>query len=126
MSSCSGQACDRMPGLSAEASTTIQDNPTTIEDNPNWRRHKGACGHYRERWSGAEEVGDDGCRLLYQIVCLMGTPPLTAQEQDRCMGATRSCWRLRPSDDSAEAAPPRSARSRRGPGKSDRLASTRS
>jgi len=66
----------------------------TIQDNPNWRRHKGACANYRERWSGGDEAGDDGCKLLYQIVCLLGTPPLTAQEQTRCMGATRGCWRL--------------------------------
>jgi hypothetical protein len=26
----------------------------------------------------------------------MGTPPETAQEQSRCMGATRGCWRLDP------------------------------
>lgn len=77
-----------------EAATTIQDTPTKIQDNPNWRRHKGACVNYRERWSGGDEEGDDGCRLLYQIVCLMGTPPLTAHEQTRCMGATRGCWRL--------------------------------
>ena len=66
----------------------------TIQDNPNWRRHKGACSNYRERWSGGFEAGDDGCKLLYQIVCLLGTPPETAQEQTRCMGATRGCWRL--------------------------------
>jgi len=42
-----------------------------------------------------DEPGDDGCRLLYQIYCLQGTPPLTAEEQDRCMGSTRGCWRLK-------------------------------
>jgi hypothetical protein len=67
---------------------------TLIEDNPNWRRHKGACANYRERWSPAEEQGDEGCRLLYQIVCLLGTPPVSAEEQIRCMSTTRGCWRL--------------------------------
>lgn len=67
--------------------------PPTIADNPNWRRHKGACLNYRERWSAADEPGDDGCRLLYQIVCLMGTPPLTSDEQKRCLSATHACWR---------------------------------
>jgi hypothetical protein len=67
----------------------------TIKDNPNWRRHKGACAHYRERWSAADEPGDEGCRLLYQIVCLLGTPPLTVEEQARCMCTTSGCWRLR-------------------------------
>ncbi|HZT07883.1 MAG TPA: hypothetical protein VFC51_12690 [Chloroflexota bacterium] len=90
-----------MPKLRCEATDTIQDNP-------NWRRHKGACVHYRERWSGPEEPGDDGCRLLYQIVCLMGTPPLTADEQIRCMSAARACWRRPspmsvPDDDPCEA-----------------------
>ena len=67
---------------------------TAIQDNPNWRRHKGACAFYRERWTAGDEVGDDGCRLLYQIFCLMNTPPLSAAEQDRCMAATHGCWRL--------------------------------
>jgi len=66
-----------------------------IEDNPNWRRHKGACTNYRERWSPADEPGDEGCRLLYQIVCLLGTPPISAEEQARCMGTTTGCWRLK-------------------------------
>jgi hypothetical protein len=68
---------------------------TLIEDNPNWRRHKGACANYRERWSPADEPGDEGCRLLYQIVCLLGTPPVSAEEQARCMGTTTGCWRLK-------------------------------
>ena len=69
----------------------------TIEDNPNWRRHRGACPNYRERWSSRDEAGDDGCTLLYQIVCLMDTPPITAEEQALCMGSTRGCWRLKKS-----------------------------
>jgi hypothetical protein len=67
---------------------------TTIQDNPNWRRHKGACAHYRERWTVADEPGDEGCRLLYQIFCLRNTPPLSAAEQERCMCASHGCWRL--------------------------------
>lgn len=50
--------------------------------------------NYRERWSAVDEPGDEGCKLLYQIVCLMGTPPVTAEEQRRCMCATGGCWRL--------------------------------
>ena len=72
-----------------------QRSGTTIEDNPNWRRHKGACPHYRERWSSRDEEGDDGCVLLYQIVCLMDTPPLSADEQSLCMCSSSGCWRLR-------------------------------
>ena len=66
----------------------------TIQDNPNWRRHNGACANYRERWTVADEPGDEGCILLYQIVCLMDTPPLTAEEQRRCLCASQGCWRL--------------------------------
>jgi len=51
-----------------------------------------------------DEDGDDGCRLLYRIYCLQGTPPLTADEQDLCMGSTRGCWRLKRSASKAEAA----------------------
>jgi hypothetical protein len=75
----------RIPHLRAAA---------TIKDNASWRRHKGACNQYRERWSVRDEPGDDGCRLLYQIICLMGTPPETTGEQALCMSSTRGCWRL--------------------------------
>jgi hypothetical protein len=64
-----------------------------IPDNPNWRRHKNACAFYRERWCAEEETGDEGCVLLYQIICLHGTPPLNAQEQEQCMRPRTFCWR---------------------------------
>jgi hypothetical protein len=70
----------------------------TIKDNPNWRRHKGACANYRERWTALDETDDDGRVLLYQIVCLMDTPPIDADEQRLCMCATHGCWRLAPRD----------------------------
>jgi len=69
--------------------------PITLEDNPNWRRHKGACAHYRERWTSHNEPGDEGCVLLYQIFCLMDTPPETEEEQQLCMSSTHGCWRLK-------------------------------
>ncbi len=49
---------------------------------------------YRERWSVDFEAGDEGCALLYQIICLRDTPPVTSDEQDRCMKARTTCWRL--------------------------------
>ena len=64
-----------------------------IPDNPNWRRHKNACVFYRERWCAEEEAGDEGCVLLYQIICLQGTPPLNPGEQDKCMKPRTACWR---------------------------------
>jgi hypothetical protein len=75
----------------------MAENPTEagllIRDNPNWRRHKNACVYYRERWCAEEETGDDGCVLLYQIICLHGTPPLNPEEQEKCMKPRTSCWR---------------------------------
>ena len=41
------------------------------------------------------EAGDEGCELLYQIICLQNTPPMTSDEQALCMKARSSCWRLR-------------------------------
>src|SRR5215218_5730996 len=64
-----------------------------ITDNPNWRRHRNACIYYRERWCAEEEAGDEGCVLLYQIICLQNTPPLNSDEQDKCMRPRTSCWR---------------------------------
>ena len=75
-----------------------------IPDNPNWRRHKNACVFYRERWCADEEAGDEGCVLLYQIICLQNTPPISPAEQALCMKARTACWRLRPAGADGEAA----------------------
>jgi hypothetical protein len=75
--------------------TSTPEDTTTLEDNPNWRRHKGACSQYRERWTSHNEPGDEGCVLLYQIFCLMNTPPETQEEQQLCMCSTHGCWRLK-------------------------------
>ena len=73
----------------------IQWRPiATIPDRPDWRRHKGACPNYRERWTAENEPGDDGCTLLYQVICLMNTPPVTSEEQQRCLCTTSGCWRI--------------------------------
>lgn len=32
--------------------------------------------------------------LLYQVICLMNTPPETLEEQQRCLCTTSGCWRL--------------------------------
>lgn len=85
--------------------------PAIIPDNPNWRRHKNACIHYRERWCVDDEPGDEGCgRLLYQIICLLNTPPVTVEEQQRCMRYRTTCWRLEEVEGKARCAaeaPPR-------------------
>jgi hypothetical protein len=65
-----------------------------IADNPNWHRFKTACPFYRERWMGGDEELE-GLTLLYQVICLQNTPPETLDQQDRCMEARTSCWRLK-------------------------------
>ncbi len=32
--------------------------------------------------------------MLYQIICLMDTPPVTPEEQQRCLHSPHHCWRL--------------------------------
>ena len=31
---------------------------------------------------------------MYQVFCLKGTPPITAEEQERCFRSKTCCWRL--------------------------------
>ena len=81
------------PTLRGRIGNSSRRRDTTIPDNPDWRRHRGACTNYREHWSAENEPGDDGCRLLYQVICLMNTPPLTVEEQQRCLCTTQGCWR---------------------------------
>lgn len=53
-----------------------------------------ACVHYRERWFVDDERSEDGLVLLYQSICLQNTPPVTLEEQEKCMQPRRVCWRL--------------------------------
>ena len=80
--------CATLPGDTERRSTQ------TIQDNPNWHRHRNACPQYRERWTVDDEAGDEGCALLYQIICLQNTPPERPEEQDLCMRTRKVCWRL--------------------------------
>jgi hypothetical protein len=41
-----------------------------------------------------DECRGDGEELLYQIICLQGTPPVRQEEQDLCMRTRKVCWRL--------------------------------
>ncbi|MGE5334665.1 MAG: hypothetical protein ACM3N4_08195 [Nitrososphaerota archaeon] len=67
----------------------VTENP---RENLNWRRHRHGCPHYRERWfaSSDPEAGEP----LYQVFCLMNTPPETAEEQERCLSSRTCCWRI--------------------------------
>lgn len=31
---------------------------------------------------------------MYQVFCLMNTPPETLEEQERCLASRTRCWRL--------------------------------
>ena len=53
-----------------------------------------ACPFYRERWLGDGEVYE-GRSVLYDVICLQNTPPATIDEQQDCLEARTSCWRLR-------------------------------
>jgi hypothetical protein len=66
-----------------------------IQDSINLRRHRNACQFYREDWGAAD--------ALYRIYCLLGTPPETVEEQERCLRARRACWRLAKSAEPATA-----------------------
>ena len=68
---------------------TIETNPS---ESSNWRKHKNGCPFYRERWFPDNDVlaGEP----MYQVFCMKGTPPVTLEEQDRCLHSKSCCWRL--------------------------------
>ena len=68
---------------------TIEINPS---ENSNWRKHKNACPFYRERWFPGNDVAAG--EPMYQVFCMQGTPPVTLEEQDRCLRSKSCCWRL--------------------------------
>lgn len=57
-----------------------------MQDSNRFRRHEGACRYYREDWN----VPD----ALYRCYCLLEMPPVTADEQVKCMAARTGCWRF--------------------------------
>lgn len=38
---------------------------------------------------------------MYQVFCMQGTPPVTWEEQDKCLHSKSSCWRLAASKETA-------------------------
>ncbi len=71
-------------------------NTDEIREDPrtgiNWHRHPRGCPHYRERW-----LPDTDTRRgepMYQVFCLMNTPPVTTEEQAKCLVSHNECWRL--------------------------------
>jgi hypothetical protein len=69
---------------------TIETNPS---ENSNWRKHKNACPFYRERWFPCNDVSAG--EPMYQVFCMKGTPPVTLEEQERCLRSKTCCWRLK-------------------------------
>jgi hypothetical protein len=67
---------------------TIDIHPS---ENSNWRKHKNACPFYRERWFPCNDAAAG--EPMYQVFCMQGTPPVTSEEQDRCMHSKNGCWR---------------------------------
>jgi hypothetical protein len=67
---------------------TLDTHPA---ENSNWRKHKNACPFYRERWFPCNDVSGEP---MYQVFCLKGTPPITAEEQEKCFRSKLCCWRL--------------------------------
>jgi hypothetical protein len=78
-------------------SGTIETNPS---ENSNWRKHKNACPFYRERWFPGNDVAAG--EPMYQVFCMKGTPPITLEEQDRCLHSKTCCWRLAKKQPAAE------------------------
>jgi len=68
-----------------------------MEDQARFRRHKGGCPFYRENWIHSGDIRDPEEReiVLYEIYCLKDTPPVTIEEQERCMRSPHICWRLK-------------------------------
>ena len=77
-------------------SGTIETNPS---ENSNWRKHKNACPFYRERWFPGNDVAAG--EPMYQVFCMKGTPPITLEEQERCLRSKTCCWRLAKTQQSA-------------------------
>ncbi len=79
---------------SPKISQQDSNRDTPIKDNVNYRRHRGACPFYRENWTCDSDGDSSTGQLLYQIICLMDTPPVTPEEQHKCLHSPTCCWRL--------------------------------
>jgi hypothetical protein len=66
-----------------------------LSENPahsiNWRRHRNGCPFYRVRWYANNDPAAG--EPMYQVYCMMNTPPETFEEQERCLASRTQCWR---------------------------------
>ena len=67
----------------------LRENP---REHADWRRHKQGCPNYRERWFPNSDV--EAGEPMYQVFCLLNTPPTTTEEQQKCLTSRACCWRL--------------------------------
>ncbi|MBA3824928.1 MAG: hypothetical protein H0X24_13665 [Ktedonobacterales bacterium] len=86
-------------------------NTDEIREDPhtgiNWHRHPRGCPHYRERWLPDTNVWQG--EPMYQVFCLQDTPPVTAEEQAKCLVSHNACWRITEGRKRAAAAAAQSA-----------------
>ena len=70
-----------------------------------WRTYRTGCPHYRVRWPVDSDTRHG--EPLYQVFCTQDTPPVTAEEQQKCLTSPHHCWRLeqRPARRSPNAEP---------------------
>ena len=61
-------------------------------DSVNWRRHRSGCPHFRTRWLPENDVANG--EPMYQVFCGMNTPPVTFEEQEKCLASKTRCWRV--------------------------------
>lgn len=79
----------------------LRDDPRT---NINWRTYRTGCPQYRVRWP--EDSDTRNGEPLYQVFCGMNTPPVTADEQAKCLVSHSACWRLQHHQTSSAKQPP--------------------
>jgi hypothetical protein len=68
----------------------LTEDPKT---NINWHRHPRGCPNYRERWPLDTDTRKG--EPLYQVYCVLNTPPVTSDEQAKCLVSHTACWRLK-------------------------------
>lgn len=68
---------------------SLAENPRT---GINWRHFRTGCPNYRVRWFLDGDREDSG--PIYQVYCLLNTPPETLDEQEKCLSSRTECWRL--------------------------------
>jgi hypothetical protein len=68
---------------------SLRENP---RDGINWHRYRNGCPHYRVRWFPRNDLAAG--EPLYQVYCLMNTPPTSWDEQEKCIASRTECWRI--------------------------------